>query len=143
MPHLVANDILIPEMASLLQEGKRVCFTPSGVSMRPFIEGGRDSVVLETKKRYEVGDIVLMHLPTKYVLHRLIRTEGEQVVLQGDGNVFGEELGMQQDILGYVTEIRSPKGTRKIKSKGRVWHWLLPVRKYLLKIYRHSPRLIR
>ena len=46
MPHQIANDILIPEMERMLNEGREVLFTPSGVSMRPFIEGGRDSVVL-------------------------------------------------------------------------------------------------
>lgn len=137
MPHLIANDILIPEMAALLREGHQVRFTPSGVSMRPFIEGGKDSVVLERKPRYRVGDIVLMQLPTTYVLHRLIAVDGDRVTLRGDGNLYGVEQGTQADILGYVTEIRSPKGCRKIISKGRVWHALFPVRGFLLKVYRH------
>lgn len=135
MPHLIANDILIPEMAALLQEGHQVRFTPSGVSMRPFIEGGKDSVVLERKPRYRVGDIVLMQLPTTYVLHRLIAVDGDRVTLRGDGNLYGVEQGTQADILGYVTEIRSPKGCRKIICKGRVWHVLFPVRGFLLKVY--------
>ena len=33
----IANDILIPEIERLLKDGKEVRFTPSGVSMRPFI----------------------------------------------------------------------------------------------------------
>lgn len=142
MSHLIANDILIPEMAALLREGKKVQFTPSGVSMRPFIEGSKDSVVLQTKSRYQVGDIVLMQLPESYVLHRLIAVNGEQVVLQGDGNLRGEEHGTQADILGYVTRIYSPKGRRKPRTRGRIWHILLPWRRYLLKIYRHLPRII-
>lgn len=142
MSHLIANDILIPEMAALLREGKKVQFTPSGVSMRPFIEGSRDSVILQTKERYRVGDIVLMQMPSIYVLHRIIRTDGDHVTLQGDGNLRGEEHGEQSDILGYVTRIYSPRGIRKMRTRGRVWHHLLPWRRYLLKIYRHLPRIL-
>lgn len=43
MGHIVANDILIPEIAQMLAEGREVRFTPTGNSMRPWIEGGRDS----------------------------------------------------------------------------------------------------
>ncbi len=46
MVYVVANDILIPEIAQMLAEGREVRFTPNGISMRPWIEGGRDSVVL-------------------------------------------------------------------------------------------------
>ena len=61
----VANDILIPELARLLAEGKEVRFTPSGVSMRPFIEGDRDSVILATLKRApRRGDILLAYTRT-------------------------------------------------------------------------------
>ena len=40
------NEIFIPEVARLVSEGKQVVFTPTGTSMRPFIEGGSDSVML-------------------------------------------------------------------------------------------------
>ena len=56
----IANDILIPELARLLKEGKEVRFTPSGVSMRPFIEGDRDSVILAVVSGSpRKGDILL------------------------------------------------------------------------------------
>ena len=51
----IANEILIPELARLLATGKEVRFTPSGVSMRPFIEGDRDSVILAPLKRANRG----------------------------------------------------------------------------------------
>ena len=73
----VANDILIPELARLIGEGKEVRFTPSGVSMRPFIEGDKDSVILAPVQTPSIGDILLAQVsdtqPPIYVLHRLIR----------------------------------------------------------------------
>ena len=91
----IENDILIPELARLLREGKEVRFTPSGVSMRPFIEGDKDSVILAPLNRApRRGDILLAQVQTlcgrtTYVLHRLIRIEGEQLILMGDGNLAG------------------------------------------------------
>ena len=101
----IANEILIPELARLLAEGKEVRFTPSGVSMRPYIEGDRDSVVLAPLKREpRRGDILLAEVETlcgrkTYVLHRLIRIEGEELVLQGDGNLAGEERCKPADVI--------------------------------------------
>ncbi|MCQ2348350.1 MAG: S24/S26 family peptidase [Paludibacteraceae bacterium] len=143
MPHLINNAVLIPEFARMINEGHTVSFTPDGVSMRPFIEGGKDSVVLVKPQRLRVGDIVLAQVQDgRYVLHRLIRLEGEQVTLMGDGNLYGEEYCFTDDVLAQVAVIRSPKGHRKPLTRGWLWHALLPVRKYLLKIYRHTPRLL-
>ena len=140
----VANDILIPELARLLAEGKEVRFTPSGVSMRPYIEGDRDSVVLAQLNRDpRVGDILLAQVETlcgnkTYVLHRLVRIEGSELILQGDGNLAGEEHCNAADVIGRVIRIENPKGHRKLLTRGRLWYVLRPVRKWLLKIYRHT-----
>ena len=127
----VENDILIPEMARLLASGKEVRFSPSGVSMRPFIEGDRDSVILLAEAENLCGS-------RTYVLHRLVRIEGETYVLQGDGNLAGEERCSSGDIIGTVIRIEKPNGRRKRLTRGRLWFLLKPIRKYLLKIYRHT-----
>lgn len=140
----VENDILIPELARLLNEEKEVRFTPSGVSMRPFIEGDKDSVVLAPLGRLpKRGDILLARVTgyagrRTYVLHRLIRIEGELYILQGDGNLMGEEQCRLEDIIGHVVRIETPSGRRKPLTRGCIWHALFPVRKWLLKIYRHT-----
>lgn len=148
-PHLaIASHILLPEIERLLGEGKDVRFTPSGVSMRPFIEGDKDSVILSpldtNPKR---GDILLARLPqtdgtNTYVLHRLIRVEhdttnGNIYVLQGDGNLIGEERCKREWIVARVTAIERPNGRKKCLTRGYIWYALKPFRKYLLKIYRH------
>ena len=145
----VENDILIPELARLLAEGKEVRFTPSGVSMRPFIEGEKDSVILEPITRSpRVGDILLAQVQTlcgrqTYVLHRLIRIEQNETgemsyVLMGDGNLSGEEKCSLGDIIGRVKRIENQQGRRKCLSRGRLWFFLKPCRGFLLKIYRHT-----
>ncbi len=141
---VISNDILIPELARLLREEKEVRFTPSGVSMRPFIEGDKDSVVLAPLTRTpRRGDILLAKAVaqderTAYVLHRVLRVEAEKIVLQGDGNLTGEEYCSTDNIIGRVTRIERPNGKRKTLSRGIIWHLLLPCRPFLLKIYRHT-----
>ena len=152
-------------MASLLREGKDVCFTPTGFSMRPFIEGGRDSVVLRRRNDVRVGDIVLAGIPeiasadipetasadvrgskpqqTKpmYVLHRVIGVDGERVTLMGDGNITGTEECSKADVIGTVVRIENRCGRRKPLTRGRLWFRLLGQRRILLKIYRKLGRL--
>ena len=141
------NDILIPELARLLADEKEVRFTPSGISMRPFIEGDKDSVILSALTRSPLcGDIVLARaiMPdgkTTYVLHRIIRIEKDEngepaYILQGDGNLEGEEVCNRSDIIGRVIRIENSQGKRKYFSRGRLWYALRPIRKWLLKIYR-------
>ena len=145
----IANDILIPELARLLKEGKEVRFTPSGVSMRPFIEGDRDSVILAAVTASpRKGDVLLASVQTQvgtqtYVLHRLVRiekgTQDEAVyVLQGDGNISGEERCVFADIIGRVIRIEGPSGRRKPLVRGRFWYAVRRWRPFLLKVYRHS-----
>lgn len=134
---VLPNDVMIEGLAALLDEGREVRFTPKGVSMRPFIEGGRDSVVLRKKAAVEVGDIVLARLGEgHFVLHRIIEKSDEWLTLMGDGNLRGTESALVTDVIGMVTEIVKPKGRVRKPRKGRLWYKLLPVRKYLLWVYR-------
>lgn len=136
--HQVDNDILIPEMGILLKEGKEVRFTPTGVSMRPFIEGEHDTVVLRHLPLVRVGDITLAAVnDNKYVLHRVIAIDGDTIILQGDGNLSGTEQCHSKNVLGTVVQIIRPNGKTKRLTRGRLWYYLRPFRKLLLKIYRH------
>lgn len=143
----IANDILIPELARLLKEEKEVRFTPSGNSMRPFIEGEKDSVVLAPLNNPpRKGDILLARVQVEdrktFVLHRVLRVEENEqetiFVLQGDGNLQGEERCTIDEIIGVVKHVEYPSGRKKMHTSACLWQRLLPIRKYLLKIYRHT-----
>ena len=41
-----ANEVIIPEIAKLLDEGHSVTLKLRGMSMRPFLEDGRDKAIL-------------------------------------------------------------------------------------------------
>lgn len=138
----LSNEELLPEVAILLSEGNRVTIRAKGNSMLPFIVGGRDSVVLQQKDHYRVGDIVLAEIsPNVFVLHRIIKIDKEQIILMGDGNLRETEVCRVENIHGHVVSILH-KGKQvdcnswKERGKARVWRAVLPIRRYLLAIYR-------
>ena len=133
------NEIFIPEIARLVAEGKQVVFTPTGVSMRPYIEGGVDSVTLVRPDDLQVGDIVLAEVaPQHYVLHRIYALQGDAVTLMGDGNLQGNEHCTRSNVLAKVSAIHSPKGRHKPLTRAWLWRHILRTRRLWLKIYRHT-----
>ncbi len=134
----VANEILLEEAAALMLEGREVTFTPLGNSMLPFIRGGKDAVRLRKNPSVAIGDVILVRLPGRYVLHRLIHMDGDRLTLMGDGNIAGTETCTTGDVLGTVTAILRD-GKEIIPGDGRFWRRLLPIRRYILAIYRRLP----
>ena len=83
---------LIPEVIKLVDDGVCVTLPVEGRSMLPFIIGGRESVILQKPSDVMVGDIVLAWVDgCRYVIHRIIRIDGDHVTLMGDGNLVGTE----------------------------------------------------
>lgn len=144
----IANEILIPQIKAMIDEGRTVTFRVRGRSMRPMIEGDRDSVVLvpctgEVKK----DDIILAEVsPKRYVLHRIIKVDGDTLTMRGDGNLLGTETFRRSDVIGRAEAfIRKGKrlnmDSRRWKVYSFFWTRLLPLRRYLLFIiYPHIPQ---
>lgn len=139
----IANELLLPEVIRLTDEGRTVTLPLRGYSMRPFLEDGRDKAVLRKPANINVGDAVLAEIaPRQYVLHRIIAISGDEVTLRGDGNL-GVEHCRLSDVkataVGFYRKGRetldSTKG-RKWRIYSYVWTRLFPVRRYLLAFYR-------
>ncbi len=124
-------------LESFLAEGKDVKMTPKGNSMLPFIKGGRDSVVLTRPTRpFEPGDIVLFRVAGRYVMHRVLKRDGDHLLIMGDGNIYGKERCETSDVIGLVTEIHKENGKVVKPGKARLWKLARPFRKYILAIYK-------
>ena len=140
------NDVVIKESIGLLQEGRRVVLSVKGNSMLPFIIGGKESVELVSPQSpLKIGDVVLAWVDgTHYVIHRIIGIDGNQVSLMGDGNIKGVELCTKDEVAAIAEYVVSPKGKRRyLYTKGRVrfarlWRKMLPVRRWILAIYRRT-----
>lgn len=142
---VVPNGELFADVTRLLEAGHRVTINCKGVSMLPVIRGGRDQVVLEKKEEYGAGDIVLFSIGDRYILHRIVSTDGRVAVTRGDGNFRGTEACRVQDIHGKAVEILRAGRRRKdpdsfcAKAFLKVWDFLLPVRRWILAVYRRLP----
>ncbi|MBP5487512.1 MAG: S24/S26 family peptidase [Bacteroidales bacterium] len=133
----IGDDNYFMAVRMLLDEGREVLFTPKGDSMLPFIKNGRDSVVLASLSRpLEVGDIILVKIGPKYIMHRIFALDGDRVTLMGDGNIIGKEFCTSSDVIGIVTEIHKENGKVVKPGKGRFWRSIRPLRRYILAFYK-------
>lgn len=140
---VLPNGILLGEVERLLSQGTSVTLMTKGNSMLPFIVGERDSVVLKPYGEPRVGDIALAHLDNGvYVLHRIIDiSDSGMVTLMGDGNIRGTEHCHVSRLCGKtVTVIRNGRrynpDSKSWVIMSEVWRRMLPVRRYLLAVYR-------
>jgi len=123
----------------LLEQGHTVTLPLRGESMRPFLRDGRDKALLVKAKGISRYDAVLARIEQdRYVLHRVVKIDGDDITLRGDGNLATEHC-KRGDIIAFVVGFYR-KGSGKIdKTNGwkwtlysAAWQLLLPFRRYIL-----------
>lgn len=158
----MTDEVIIQEAIRLVDEGVSVTFPVKGWSMLPFIIGGRESIIMGRPESVKKGDVVLAWIPQpdpvcspaecgelsgRYVVHRIVSIDGERVTLMGDGNIAGREHCRLADVKALATHVVDAQGRqhplyspRRVQAV-RLWTALLPVRRYLLAVYRRVMRL--
>ncbi len=141
--YTMSDNEIIDEAVRLVNDGLSVTLPVNGVSMLPFITGGSDSVILKKPEHPETGLVVLAWVEgRRYVLHRIIRIEGDSVTLMGDGNIMGTERCTLGDIKAIATHVVDARQrTRYLyspwqKRAAKIWFRLRPIRRYILAIYK-------
>lgn len=141
----VNNHTFMQELRRMFSEEKKesITFIVRGFSMRPFLEDGRDKVILGPPRTPVKGDVVLAEFMEKtYALHRVIAIDGDVYTMQGDGNSLKQtERFTRDDIVGVaIGFIRKGKHvsveSRKWRTYSTMWRILKPLRRILLAIYR-------
>lgn len=108
---------LMPLITESLSEGRTVEIYPRGVSMRPLIREGKDSVVLCTPEKIRKNDIALYARGDAFVLHRVIgKTKSEGYVLAGDNQYITERGVFDSDVIAVVCAIK--RNGREIRTDG-------------------------
>lgn len=143
------NHILLGAVRDAVREGHTATIIVKGWSMRPFVEHKRDKVLLDSAENVEVYDAVLAEIePGRFVLHRIIDIEPDaedrqqdRITLMGDGNIRGTEQCRRKDLCGKVVQYIRPQRTISaddptLRRRIRMWKRLLPIRRYLLVIYK-------
>ena len=139
------NSVFIPLVLKEIEEGRSETsiIIARGVSMRPFIEDGRDKLVVGKVNSLAVGDVILAEvMPSIFICHRVVRIENGMVTMRGDGNVVGTEtFPLEQARAKVVQVVRKGKtytlATSKIwKVYSALWPRSSFLRRYLLALYR-------
>lgn len=123
----VANDVFFAWVEAELAEGRPVRFRLKGNSMFPLLRNGKDEITLEKcpNESLKPMDVVLFRYRGKHVLHRIIRREGERLLIQGDGSMVAKEECTVDDVVGKVVQICRPSG-KEIPVGS--WQWTIPSR---------------
>lgn len=138
------NDIFLPQLVEFISEGHTVTIIARGNSMMPFIHDGRDSLIFSAlESNVRVGDVVLAEIHKGvFVCHRIVGIKNGMVTLRGDGNVQGMETCMIEDVRAQLISVvrngkhYNLKTSRVWKLYSFCWTRLLPLRRYLLALYR-------
>lgn len=87
-----------------INENGAVCFSPVGNSMRPFIKGGKHTVLVSKKtEKLKTFDVALYkNSDGKYVLHRIIEVLDDGYIFTGDFLTTVEKIN-EEDVIGYAT----------------------------------------
>lgn len=145
----VPNKLLIAQVKKALAEGHSATIRVKGLSMRLFLEDGRDIVKIAKAKpqNIKVRDVALAEIAhDHYVLHRVIKREGHKLTLMGDGNIRGTESCNDTDVVGIVTAFYR-KGRKhpdlatglKWRTYSTIWLAIKPMRRIILGFYRRMP----
>lgn len=129
---------LAKEVETVLLENNSVIIPTRGNSMRPFISGGDNVLLVRTEDPLKVGMIVLARtLDRRVILHRIICINRDYITLMGDGNLKGTEMCRQSDIIAVAQSVvghNSGLYTRKNMLGWWLWYWLRPIRKWWAKL---------
>lgn len=126
----IANNILLEEVRRKIQLGSTATFVVRGWSMRPFLEHGRDKVLLGPVPASgpQVGDVALVLADDgRYILHRIVALDpdGQGCTLWGDGNIEGREHAAIGQVIGIARGFYRPRGLRGqeiyFSSTGKAW----------------------
>ncbi len=125
---------LMPLIREALDSGRRVRFSPRGVSMLPMLRQGIDCVTLSpvtgALKKYDLP--LYKRENGQYVLHRVIAV-GDTYTCMGD-NQFDPEPGLRHEqIIAVVTAFTRGKKEYSVNDWRywfycRFWHYSRPVR---------------
>jgi hypothetical protein len=100
--------------------------------MLPFFQSGSTILLRPIRKEdFRVGHVVMAEsAPGRFVVHRILRLEGDRVVLLGDGNLYGTETMSREKVYGIVD-----CGWLHLRLAA-LWRIMQPLRRYPLAVLR-------
>lgn len=85
-----------------LGAGRPLATVAAGQSMWPLVRDGQRVTILPLDRPPRVGDVVLLELGRRLVLHRVVRQEGDAVVTKGDAVAWADPPVTAASLLGVL-----------------------------------------
>lgn len=111
-----------------LVRGDRVLLAMRGTSMLPLLRAPMVLEVVPLRRRARIGEILVFDQRDHYVVHRVVRYQGDAYVTSGDAQPHVVEVVPPQNVLGRVAAIRRDDGEGAPRVDGilmRVRGWSL------------------
>ena len=114
------NRLLFSTVRDLLLEGESVRVTVQGQSMLPFFRSGSTILLRPIREEdFRPLTVVMADAGRSFVVHRILRVEGNRVTLLGDGNLVGTETMPREQVYGVVDCSRLHRALAWCWMKGR------------------------
>ena len=128
----------------LLSRDGKIVYKAKGRSMLPMLRHDHDLVLIEAVNSSSAPparyDVVLYKVDGKYVLHRVLRIDGDQYLIRGD-NTYSVERVPADAVIGVLTGfVRDGRQISvhdwRYRLYVRIWCALYPLRAALMRIRR-------
>lgn len=122
-----------PMIDECFEKGNAFCFKPNGVSMLPFIKGGKTSVEIEKycgeAKKFDI--VFYVRDDGKYVMHRVVKMYDDCYGVCGDNQWWVEKVYDRQ-IFAIVTSVDGKK-----KKGGFLYLHTLFLRRFIIHVKKY------
>ena len=132
----------MPILIDILKDGKDVNLLITGHSMSPFLRHKRDTIIISKPDGdFYRGQMVFYRRENgQYVMHRIHHIRQDYLYMIGDHQVVIEGPINKQQVFGVVHKVIR---NGKLITKGNIlwgffehiWIRIVPLRRYVLKIY--------
>lgn len=147
---IIEGEELMDLVRERLAAGQVIRYLPfRGISMRPMLRQGKDSVELSPlPEKLSKYDIPVYQYPSgKYVMHRIISVQEDCCICRGDNLTEPERISREQ-MIGIVSAFRRGEKRIGMDDPGyrlycRFWCMSFPVRSIWRKMKRILRRLLK
>ena len=108
---------LVPEIKKIVNDGGVFPLAVTGISMRPFLTEGVDTVFIEKadKTTLRCGDPVFIFRNNNAILHRIYKLTDDGFFMKGDAHIKSDGFFSFDDIVGVVKYALNEKTNKKRK----------------------------
>ena len=139
------NHVFFEYVCQRLNEGQTVNIPLTGKSMSPLLREGRDNLILvplPPDAALHKYDVVLFRYRGGYLLHRIVRIDGDIITTRGDALASHEQVP-RTDVVALLTAVQNIQTGRITLCKSLKWRLLSRKTVWIKQLKRKIKRLIK